>query len=200
MIPNKISIKLIKEVFYQHISRLEYHSKEYKEDTKQNKTEINKSNHKFRRDLYDLVKRHPTTYFVTEKALEDYPDNYKSSKNLISEHPLRPSSYLFDLFNLSKYRDKYLNNFELFNNVIQCSTIIVRAFKDENEYLKSFNQLAILKCTTKDLYKEAKIKVFEINKDCFLKDYSTPAFNLLPKEAQEDLTDLELTIISEQSK
>ena len=33
-------------------------------DTKQNKTEINKSNHKFRRDLYDLVKRHPTTYFV----------------------------------------------------------------------------------------------------------------------------------------
>jgi hypothetical protein len=200
MIPNKISNKLIKEVFIQHISRLKYHSLEYKEDTKQNKIEINKSNHKFRRDLYDLIQRHRITYFVTEKALEEYPENYKSSKELMSEHPLRPSSYIFDLFNLPKYRDKYLNNFELFNSIIQCSTIVVRAFKDENEYLKTFNQLAVLKCTTQDLYKEAKIKVFDINRDCFLKDHSTPAFNMLPKEAQEDLTDLELSIILEQTK
>ena len=58
-------------------------------------------------------------------------------------------------------------------------------------YSSYFNRITNLKCLTKDIYKVAKVKVFNQDKDCIEKDFYTPGFDYLLPEVQKDITEIE---------
>ena len=105
--------------------------------------------------------------------------------NETKDHTLRPSSVLFLPLFLDNYYKKYLDNFELLNNILQCSKIICKVTKEEHKRITN------LKCFTRDIYEVAKVKVFNIDKDCIEKDFYTPGFDYLLPEVQKDIIEIE---------
>jgi len=114
-------------------------------------------------------------------SLLDLENKPKESK----DHTLRPSSTLFLPLFFDNFYKKYLDNFELLNNLLQCSKIICKVSKEEH------SRITNLKCLTKDIYKVAEVRVFNIDKDCIETDFYTPGFDYLLPEVQKDITEIE---------
>ena len=114
-------------------------------------------------------------------SLLDLENKPKESK----DHTLRPSSTLFLPLFFDNFYKKYLDNFELLNNLLQCSKIICKVSKEEH------SRITNLKCLTKDIYKVAEVRVFNIDKDCIETEFYTPGFDYLLPEVQKDITEIE---------
>lgn len=149
-----------------------------------NKTQILQLIHKRKRALYEFICSKKHYKFITLKASE------LPLKFSILEHPLRPSASYFKVLFNKETNKKYLESFDLFNTLLQASTICVKAMKEENELLRSFANPHLI-CLTKDLYKEADITVYSYDDEKFL-NKTTPVFNDLPKIIQDDITKIEL--------
>lgn len=122
--------------------------------------------------------------------------NYKIAYSLaliedekkVLDHTLRASSTLFlPLFEKDYYK-KYVDDKKLLKNIFECSKIVCQITKTEHD------RLTRLKVITKNLYKVANIKVFNIDKDTVETEYYTPGFDYLLPEIQKDLTDIEISL------
>lgn len=150
----------------------------------------------FARSVYDSTCRYNIPLFASHNAVSQFPKDFKKdNKKLTNDHCLRPSSHFFQMIIEPEYRKKYLDK-ELYRKILNIMCICCRMLKTENRILSSFNPKSILKCTTKELYEKAEIKVYDYNKDKLETKYFTPAFDLLPIEVQDDITDYENKLIS----
>jgi hypothetical protein len=189
MIPNKIpSIKA--DIFFEEFKHKIQLYDSYKSPT--DKIAVQQS---LQRSAYDLTCKYKITLFASHQVLSKYPEDYKTNKNLTDDHTLRPSSYFFQMILLPKYREKYLDK-NLLIKVLNIMTTCCKVLKEENQKLKSFNSKSQLLCNTKELYKKADIKVYNYHKNTIDHNYYTPAFDLLPIEVQDDITDYENKLIS----
>lgn len=122
--------------------------------------------------------------------------NYKIAYSLalieddkkVFDHTLRPSSTLFLPLFQKDYYKKYIDNKKLLKNIFECSKIVSQITKTEHDRVTN------LKVITKNLYKAAKIKIFNIDKDIVETEYYTPGFDYLLPEIQKDLTDIETSL------
>jgi hypothetical protein len=149
----------------------------------------------FARSVYDSTCRFKIPLFASHNALSQFPKDFKTTKKLTNDHCLRPSSHFFQMIIEPEYRKRYLDK-ELYRKILNIMCICCRTLKTENRILSSFNPKSILKCTTKELYEKAEIKVYDYNKDKLETKYFTPAFDLLPIEVQDDITKYENYLIS----
>lgn len=150
----------------------------------------------FARNTYDLTNKYKIPKFASYSAISQFPKDFKKdNKKLTNDHCLRPSSYFFQMIIEPEYRKKYLDK-ELYRKILNIMCICCRMLKTENNKLKKFNQKSILLCNTKELYEKAKIKVYNYDKDKVEINYYTPAFDLLPIEVQDDITEYENYLIS----
>jgi hypothetical protein len=190
IIPNKIPDQVVDISFedYKHKMSLFDNStdKLYRKTLKQY----------FARSVYDTTNRFKIPLFASHNALSQFPKDFKKdNKKLTNDHCLRPSSHFFQMIIEPEYRKKYLDK-KLYRKILNIMCICCRMLKTENRILSSFNPRSILKCTTKELYEKAKIKVYDYTKDKVEPNYFTPAFDLLPIEVQDDITDYENKLIS----
>ena len=150
----------------------------------------------FARTTYDIFFKYKIPLFASYSAISQFPKDFKKdNKKLTNDHCLRPSSHFFQMIIEPEYRKKYLDK-ELYRKILNIMCICCRMLKTENRILSSFNPRSILKCTTKELYEKAQIKVYDYDKDKLETKYFTPAFDLLPIEVQDDITDYENKLIS----
>jgi hypothetical protein len=149
----------------------------------------------FARSVYDITCRFKIPLFASHNALSQFPKDFKTTKKLTNDHCLRPSSHFFQMIIEPEYRKRYLDK-KLYKKILNIMCICCRTLKTENRILSSFNPKSILKCTTKELYEKAEIKVYDYNKDKLETKYFTPAFDLLPIEVQDDITEYENYLIS----
>jgi len=136
-----------------------------------------------REETHSLYDKICGSYLCVAKSISLLVLENKPKQSL--DHTLRPSSTLFLPLFLDNYYKKYLDDFELFNNIIQCSKIICKVTKEEH------SKITNLKCLTKDIYRVAKVKVFNQDKDCIETEFYTPGFDYLLPEVQKDITEIE---------
>jgi hypothetical protein len=176
--------KIPKNKIYYYKSLIEnYHLNKEKDSTLKSLKQIREEMH----SLYDRI--YSSIYCVAKSvSLIDNPPNIETKIKEVKDHTLRPSSTLFLPLYFENYYKKYLSNFNLLNNLLQCSKIVCKVTKEEH------NRITNLKCLTKDIYKVAKVKVFNLNEDCIEQEYYTPGFEYLLPEVQKDLTEIEKSL------
>jgi hypothetical protein len=190
MIPDKIP-HIKADIFFEEFKhKIKLHDR-YK--TPADKLAVQQS---LQRSAYDLAVKHSTTLFASHSVLNKFSKDFRKDNKLTTDdHCLRPSSHFFQMILLPKYRKKYLNK-NLLTKILNIMTTCCKVLKEENQKLKSFNPRSQLLCTTKELYKKAEIKVYSYTKDKVENNYYTPAFDLLPIEVQDDITEYENYLIS----